>query len=181
MIISRYVTQVLFAVADRPERVWALRHCWFATSLGFPLLSAFAVDQLIRHPAMTPTKLLRWLAPFLVIYGAIVLAAPMTASPDPVAGWAVHLVPWAQRLLGATHLAFTAAFIGACVLLMRKIPSAPIRVALLGLVAGFALLSLDGILSALRIWYFRPYLFSELAMLLALWHAYDTAASLQNT
>ena len=175
-IISRYVTQALFASTLSVERVWGFRRCWFATSLGFPLLAACAVDQLIRHPAMTPKKLLTWLSPFLAIYGAIILFAPMTATPDQVAGWTVHLPPVWQRLLGMTHLVYTACFIAVCVMVMGKIPSPPIRIALAGLIGAFLLLSLDGVLAAFHIRYFRPYLFSELVMLLALWHAFETAA-----
>ena len=180
-VASRYLAMALFAATDSPQRVWGFRHCWFATSLGFPLAGAFAVDQLIRHPAMTPAKLLRWLAPFLAIYAAVILVAPMTASPDRIAGWTLHLTTGWQRLLGATHLVFTTLFLAIALMLMRKIPSKPIRIALAGLSVGFVLLALDGVLSALHVWYFRPYLFSELFMLLALWHAFETASSLQNT
>lgn len=174
-IASRYVAMALFAAADDPHQVWRWRHSWFATSLGLPLAASFAVDQLIRHPAMTPMKLLRWLAPFLVVYVAIIVAAPITASPDRVAGWTLHLPAGWQRLLGLTHLLFTALFLTVTVLLMRKIPSTPIRIALGGLAAGFVLLAIDGLLSALGVWYFRPYLFSELITLFAIWHAFDIA------
>ena len=180
-VASRYLAMALFAATDSPQRVWGFRHCWFATSLGFPLAASFAVDQLIRHPAMTPTKLLRWLAPFLAVYAAVIFVAPMTASPDRIAGWTLHLTAGWQRLLGTTHLVFTGLFLAMAGLMMRKIPSHPIRIALAGLALGFVCLALDGLLAALRVWYFRPYLFSELFMLLALWHAFDTASSLQNT
>ena len=179
-IASRYVAMALFAAADDPQRVWGWRHSWFATSLGLPLTAAVAVDQLIRHPAMTPMKLLRWLAPFLAVYAVVIIAAPVTAAPDRVAGWTLHLTPGWQRLLGLTHLLFTASFLTVSVLLMRKMPSAPIRIALGGLAAGFVLLAVDGVLSALGLWYFRPYLFSELLTLFAIWHAYDTASSLSS-
>ena len=180
-VASRYLAMALFAATDTPQRVWGFRHCWFATSLGFPLAATFAVDQLTRHPAMTPTKVLRWLAPFLAVYATVILVAPMTASPDRIAGWTLHLSTGWREVLGITHLSFTVSFLVIVFMVMRKIPSRPIRVALGGLAGGFLILTLDGLLSALHVWYFRPYLFSELFMLLALWHAFDTASSLQNT
>ena len=74
-VISRYVAMALFASAETPEPVWGFRFCWFASYIGLTLPSVFAVDQLLRHPAMNPKKLLTWCAPFLVAYGAIILCA----------------------------------------------------------------------------------------------------------
>ena len=178
-VISRYLAMALFATTESPERVWEWRRCWFATSLAIPLSSVFAVDQLIRHPAMSPKKLLAWYSPFLISYGAVILFAQMTALPDKVAGWAVHLSPGWQRLLLATHGVFVLVFLGTCILFMRKIPSRPIRIALLGLALGQSALALDGLLTAFGVWYFRPYLYSEMLALLAIWHAYETSFSLQ--
>ena len=178
-VISRYVALALFATAESPDRVWAWRHCWFATSLALPLQSAFAVDQLLRHPAMSPKKLLAWLAPFLIAYSAVILFAGVTPAPDRVVGWSLRLEPWWQRLLSATHGLFVMGFLGAALLLMRKVPSRPIRVALLGLALGIGALALDGVLLALGGWYFRPYLYSEMLALFAIWHAFETGAALQ--
>ena len=180
-LISRYLAMAFFATTESPERVWGWRHCWFATSLGLTLSSVFAVDQLIRHPAISPKKLLAWYSPFLIIYGAVILFAQMTVVPDKVAGWAVRLSPGWQRLLSTTHGVFVLAFLSICALLMRKIPSRPIRTALLGLILAHGVLAMDGTLMALGVWYFRPYLYSEMLALFALWHAYETSASLQQT
>jgi len=178
-VISRYVTLALFATAQSPERVWGWRHCWFATSLALPLQSAFAVDQLVRHPAMSPNKLLRWLSPFLLIYSAVILFADVEPVPDRVVGWSLRLAPAWRVVLASAHGLFVAGFLAVCALLIRKVPSRPIRIALLGLALGQACLALDGLLLALGAWYFRPYLYSELLMLIALWHAYETGATLQ--
>ena len=178
-VMSRYVTLALFAMASTPQSVWPLRHCWFATSLGLPLQSVFAVDQLIRHPAMSPKKLLRWFSPFLAVYGAVILFGGATPVPDRIVGWSLRLTaPW-PAALSIAHGLFVTGFIAACLLLMRKIPSPPIRTALLGLVLGQVALALDGLILALGGWYVRPYLYSEMLMLLALWHAYETSAALQ--
>ena len=178
-VISRYVALALFATAESPERVWAWRHCWFATSLALPLQSAFAVDQLLRHPAMSPKKLLGALAPFLIAYSAVILFAGMAPVPDRVVGWSLRLEPGWQRFLSVTHSLFVLGFLGVALLLMRKVPSRPIRVALLGLALGIGALALDGILLALGGWYFRPYLYSEMLALCAIWHAFETGAALQ--
>ena len=180
-VITRYVTMALFATADSPQRVWALRHCWFATSLGLPLSSVFAVDQLIRHPAMSPKKLLGWCAPFLIAYGVVIVFATATPVPDRVVGWAVRLTPGWHLVLSAVHLVFILAFLGVCAMLIRKVPSRSIRIALLGLALGQSALALDGMLLSIGAWYFRPYLYSEILTLFALWHAYETAATLQGS
>ena len=176
-MFGRYATMALFAAAARPEPLWALRHFWFATSLGLPLSSAFALDQLIRHPAMTPKKLLVRLSPFLLAYAAVILFGRATPVPDRVIGWSLHLSPGWQRLLSATHGLFVAGFLGICALLIRKIPTRAIRIALFGLAFGQACLAADGFILASGHWYFRPYLYSELLMLAALWHAFETAGA----
>jgi len=180
-VMSRYVTMALFATAEAPRSFLALRPCWFATSVGLTLPSVFALDQLVRHPAMTSKKLLVWFSPFLVVYGLILLFANVTMEPDRVAGWMPRLAAEWRLLLSLTQGAFVIGFIGMSLMLMRKIPSTPIRLALLGLAAGQAYLGLDGLLLALGRWYVRPFLYSEILTLLALWHAYETSARLQQS
>jgi len=178
-VMSRYVTMALFAIARTPTQFWLLRHCWFASAVGLTLPSVFAVDQLLRHPAMTPKKLLVWFSPFLIVYIAVLVFGKMTAAPDRVAGWALHLgVGW-QAVLSLAQSLFIIGFVAACAFLMRKVPSLPIRLALLGLVAGHVYLGLDGLILALGRWYVRPFVYSEMLTLLALWHAYETSANLQ--
>ncbi|MBI4003930.1 MAG: hypothetical protein HY353_02815 [Candidatus Omnitrophica bacterium] len=179
-VMSRYATMALFTATEAPRHFLALRPCWFATSIGLTLPSVFALDQLLRHPAMTPRKLLIWFSPFLAVYGLVLLFAGVTLVPDRLVGWALHLGSGWQVLLSLTQGVFVIGFIGISVMLMRKIPAAPIRLALLGLAAGQAYLGLDGLLQALGRWYFRPFLYSEMLMLLALWHAYETSAKLQS-
>ena len=178
-VISRYVTMALFTMPHASQYVWSLRHCWFATSVGLTLPSVFAVDQLLRHPAMSPRKLLRWFSPFLASYAALILFATMRPAPDRVVGWMPQLSSGWLWLISITQALFVLLFIGLCALFMHKVPSRPIRLALLGLVFAHAYLGLDGVLLALGRWYFRPFLFSEMLTLLALWHAYETSACLQ--
>lgn len=179
-VISRYVTLALYTTLDAPTRVWPLlRHCWFASSVGLTLPSIMVIDQLLRHPAMSPRKLLLWFAPFLAIYGAVIALAPVTPVPDRVVGWTLRLAPGWRMLLSIAQGLFVVGFVGIGALLMRKVPSAPIRLALLGVMCGHVYLGVDGVVLALGRWYFRPFLFSEIVALLAIWHAYDTSGRLQ--
>ena len=178
-VMSRYLTLALFTTLEAPRYFLSLRPCWFATSVGLTLPSVCALDQLIRHPAMTPKKLLVWFSPFLIVYGVVLLFADATLVPDRVVGWMLRLGNGWQILLALAQGVFALGFIGLSLMLMRKIPSTPIRLALIGLVVGQGYLGLDGILLALGRWYFRPFLYSEMLMLLALWHAYETSARLQ--
>ena len=179
LVMSRYLTMVLFTSHEAPERFWALRHCWFATSIGLMVPSVFAVDQLLRDPRMSPKRLLIWCSPFLIAYGLVMLFGGMTPMPDRVAGWTPRLSPGWQALLSLTTGTFLVGFIGMCAVLVRKIPSHRLQLALLGLAAGQGALGFDGLLLAFGGWYFRPFLYTEMATLLAIWHAYETSAALQ--
>ena len=179
--ISRYVTMALFTNAEAPQLFWGLRHCWFATSIGLTLPSVMAIDQLVRHPAMSPFKLLRLFSPFLAVYSTVILFGTMTPQPDRIAGWMPILSLRWQWLLSGVQTVFVIGFVGICAMLIQKLPSRPIRGALLVLALAHLYLGFDGVLLALGKWYFRPFLFSEIFALLALWHAYDTSASLQQT
>jgi len=173
-VVARYGTMALFTNPEAAKHGWGLWRLWFASSLALPLASAVAADQLVRHPAMTPKKLLTWFSPFLVAYGAVMCFGQATPTPDPVAGISPELTAVWRRMLAATHVVFALGFIGIAVMLMRKLPSPPIRLALLGLCVGVFALAADGVLLAVGGWYFRPYLYSEMLMLLALWHAFET-------
>jgi hypothetical protein len=176
-VITRYISMFTLATATDPAALGLLRHGWFATSLALPLQTVFAIDQLIRHPAMTPKKLLARFSPFLAAYALVILFGTTVPVPDRVLGWTLRLAqPW-QGLLSLTHVTFVGICVGVCGLLIWKVPIAPVRAALALLALGQLALAADGVVLALGGWYFRPYLFSEMFMLLALWHAYRTAAA----
>ena len=178
-VAGRYVAMACFALAQTPERVWALRRLWFGSVAGLTLPSIFAVDALIRHPAMTPKKLLLRFSPFLAAYTALILFGHATPIADRVAGWAVSLTPGWRLFASSVQALFVLGFLGLCVLLVWKIPVPAIRAALLMLAAAHGYLALDGLLVATGGWYVRPFLYSEMLTLLALWHAFQTAARLQ--
>ena len=175
-VISRYVTLALFTQARATQQFWALRHCWLATSVGLTLPSVIAVDQLVRHPAMTPKKLFRWYAPFLLAYLLVMFFGRFTPMPDPLIGWSLRLNPPWRWLLCLVQGVFVIGFVGLCVFLIRQLPSSSVRLALAGLVIAHLALACDGLLLAFGGWYVRPFLFSEMLTLIALWHAFSTAA-----
>ena len=179
LMTGRYLTLALLASLGNPRHfVSLLRFFWLSNMLGLTLPGVMALDQLLRHPAMSPKKLLIRFSPFLVIYGIFFLFAPVKTVLDPAAGWAFQLAqPW-QLALGITQALFFAGFIIISLMLMRKIPSTPIRLALFGLVIGYSYLGIAGLLTASSS--LHPFLFSEMILLLAFWNAYETSSSLQN-
>lgn len=145
-------------------------HLFMPASAGLLLCSIFAVDQLIRHPAMSAKKLLVWCSPVLVFTAATCLALWLAAQ------W---ISPWWQaRLTESVVVLGGAGFIGWVCLLLAKVPSAAMRRALIMLAAAHAL-------QAGAVFFFAwttgrlVTLHADLALLLALWHAYDTACGLQ--
>ena len=129
-----------------------------ARSIGLTLPAVFAIDQLIRHPAMTPNKLLKWYAPFPIIQGAA-LMGPTTVSI-------------------IVEGLFLIVVVGACLMLWRKIPSAPIQRALLVLALAYGCLGVSVLLAGCGTGY-TLLLYAEMVALLALWYAYETSARLQ--
>ena len=165
-VAFRYVAVALFAQAANPHDVWVWRHAWFATAVGLTLPSVVAVDQLLRHPAMTPAKLLTWYSPFLAAYAAIILYGGYVAAPEASGGWTLHLTPEWRTLLIVTQAVFVLGFIGIAGFVIMKFPLPRVRAALAGLIAAHLGLSTHRL----------P---AELFALLALWYAFETAAELQ--
>ena len=153
LVVGRYVALAGFALADEPSRVWGLRYLWFGSAVGLTLPAVFAVDALIRHPAMTPKKLLWRFSPFLAAYAALIVAGPS----HPIAN---QIAPIIQGL-------FVIGFVGLCLLLARNLPVPAIRTALWILAAAYVYLGVDGV-------------GAEMAASLALWFAFQTAARLQS-
>ena len=174
LVLARDVAMAVSAISIDPPG-WLLQRCWFASSIGLTFPAVVAVDHLVRHPAMTPKKLLRLYAPFLAAYLLVLLMAPMELRPDPLVGFRPVLVGWGRLALSITQTAFVLGLIWIAIQLVRKLPSSPIRAALLALVAAYAYLGIDGVILAAGHWYFRPFLFSEIFALLALWWAFETA------
>ena len=180
-VTSRYVVMALFTRAALSPTLWELRRCWWATSVGLTLPSVFAVDRLLCHPAMTPKRLLQWYAPFLAVLGLFLVLAPARPLLDPAFGWLPQM-PWVGRtLFFTTEVLFVIGFLAGCAFFILKVPSPPIRSALLVLALSQVLF---GIAEGLRLVAERRFVWSslgiELLVLVALWHAYETAFRLQN-
>jgi len=177
--LTRYVSLAILTLPTAPHGSWLLRHCWLASIVGLTLPSVFAIDQLLRHPGLSAQRVLLWSSPFLVVLSIILLLSPLSPTADPVVGWSFQLGSGWQMALAIALGAFGGVILTACLALCIKISSWPIRTALLGLVLAYSYLLIDGMIVLLGGWYFRPFLFSEMAALLALWYAFDTAAKLQ--
>lgn len=77
--------------------------------------------------------------------------------------------------MAGTQAVFVLGFLFLAFTLFRFVPRGPGRRALAALAAAQAWLGIDGVVLALGGSYFRPYLYSEMAALLALWYAYEAA------
>ena len=177
-VVTRYMAMALFTDPQAPEKFWGWRYCWFATSIGLALPSVFAVDQLLRLPTISPSKLLRWVAPLLAVIAVVMVFGRYLPQADPVAGWTLQLSPGWRLLLSSAQAIFTAAFVAVCIISIIKIPIPHTRPALIGLVLGHMFLAVDGLVLSFGGQHVRPFLYSEMLTLLALWYAYEVAARL---
>ncbi len=181
LVLGRYLTLALFTQPDAPRHAWAWRHLWFGTSLGLTLPSVMAIDQLLRHPAMSPKTLLRWCSPFFATYAAVMLFGDMHPAPDRIVGWTLQLSAGWRLAVSIAQSLFVLTFLGGCAVVARKVPVPRIRIALAFLALGHVTLAVDGVILAAGGWYVRPFLYSEMLTLAALWHAYETSAALQQS
>ena len=175
LMMSRYLAMATLAVGAQPPMGWLLQRMWFASALGLTFPGAVALDQLVRHPAMTPKKLLIRFSPFLLAYALVLLLGRIDMDSHPVIGPHPRLVGWAVGVLACAHTAFIFGVLALGYLLAKKLPSTPIRLALAGLMAAYTYLGVDGVLLAVGRWYPWPFLYSEILALVALWLAFDTA------
>ena len=151
-MIGRYLAMALLTTGAQP----VMPRLWLGSTIGLTFPGLAAVDQLVRHPAMTPQKLLKAYAPFFT-FSLLAIALKSMA------------------VLALTQLAYAGLMGWLALLLSKKVPSRHIQVALWGLVAAFLYIALDGVLLALGVWYRWPFLYSELLTLLAVWWAFETA------
>lgn len=176
LVITQYIARALLLTPEGLQKFWDFRYFLFSTTVGLSLPTVFAIDGLIRHPAITPQKLLKWTLPWLLIEGTIlIIGAGVTKiqilSPDST----LHFHPLWQWALAIGQGLFSLTGILFCGLLIQKISSSPIRCALLGLALGHTGFGLAHILLAAQIGSVNSLVFCELFLLLALWHAYETA------
>ena len=162
---GRYVSMAVLAVNGSAGANWLVTHAWFGTSIGLTFPAAVALDQLVRHPAMTPQKVLRVYAPFFAADVLVLLFGRVQVALDPVAGVDVALLGLWNWLLVASQALFVLGVLWLGAALITKIPIRRIQLALAVLMGAYAALGLN----------VRPVLWSEMAACLALWFALDTA------
>lgn len=175
LLISRYLSMALFATGGQPGMAGLLQRLWFGSAIGLTFPGMVALDQLVRHPAMTPKKLLRAYAPFLAVYVPAILLGSTQMTANPVIGLRPRLEGWAALALSVAQTLFVSLVVWLGAKLAKKLPSKHIRVALWALMAAYLSLALDGLLLACGIWYRWPFLYSEILTLIALWWAFETA------
>ena len=181
LLITHYLTLALLTTPAPLHDTWPLRFVWHTMSMTLLFPGVMAIDQLLRHPAMSPKTLLTWLAPVLTADAVIGSLARLTVTPNPAGGWISSLDSGSMLLGTLLHEAVLVTAIAACLLLIRKPLPRLMRQALAGLAGGFAVFGIMLALFAARQWLQIPLLLSEVLLLLALWYAYETGAELQRT
>jgi hypothetical protein len=180
-LVARYVSLAYAAIgAPWPEAPFL--RAWLGSDIGFTLPSVFAVDALIRHPAMTPRKLLARFSPFLALYAALAVAARGSVLFNRQLGWGFALTPPWLILAAALQAGFLVAFAGVSFVLIRKLPVPAIRAALLILVVSHGYRQSLSLAMAMKGWWLSAeLLLPEMLTLLAIWYAFQTATRLQDS
>jgi hypothetical protein len=173
--IGRHITLALFATADDPQRFWALRRFTLATTVGLTLPTVFALDQLLRHPAVSPRKLLVWSSPWLCGYAIIILFGRFTGALHPATGWLVQPDMAWRWVIAVLQAGFAVALSMVGVKLLQRVPVPRIRLAICGLLLGQLALAFDCVVLAMGAWYAYPLLYSEMLTLAAIWYALDVS------
>ena len=156
-VISRHVLLAMIAIAPPATLGWGARLIDAWASVGLTLPCAVAIDQMVRHPAMTPKKVLTAYAPV----AAALLVTFITGGN--------------RALLAVIHGAFALAAVWFGALLIRKLPGTSVRLALAGLAAAQVVLAgrqLAAVFAALDL---RLGLGTDLLVLGSIWAALKTA------
>ncbi len=175
LMVARYLTMALLALLIMPPHPSLLHRLWFGSAIGLTFPTLVALDQLVRHPAITPRTLLRWYAPFFGVVLLAVLFGHIELLTDPLVGIRPKLMGIGRWVFMLAEAGFALGVLSVCGLLWRRLASLPIRMALAGLALAYLALATDGLLVAGGWWYVRPFLFSEMLTLAALWAAFQLA------
>lgn len=149
LLIARYALLAAPPTVEPSDAAWSARLLWCAGAAGFTTPGIFAVDQLLRHPAMTPLKLLRWCALLLVLYAAA--------------------CPWLRLAIIVQGLV-ALGLLGFCVMLSRHIPPSALRRSVLVLGIGYGVWGVASLAGSWR-------LASELLLLVVLWSTFEASAT----
>ena len=185
LTLSRYIVMTCFAEASSPDRLWSWGYGYSARSIGFTLPSVMAIDQLLRHPKMSPQRLLRWITPLLLVDALMISVATLAPQLDRLRGWVPAASGWQSVLIGAlwafsvVQWVFMIGFMGVIALLLRQpYLTQPARRALWALLLAYVALGVEEVSLAIGRWLIPPLLYPDMVALLALWYAYDTSAAL---
>lgn len=138
---------------------------WLLTATGLLVSSVFAIDQLLRHPAMSPRRLLRWCSPLLIV---AIVAAPLLRYPP--------LIPFLGRALLylGVYMLGSLGFSIWMLVLFPKIPSRVMRGAVCLLAAAHAMRAGEILYGLWRVG-IPAIVHADLFLLMSLWYAYDLA------
>ena len=175
LVASRYVTLMVWANSAEPSRWLWLRHCWLASIVALPLPSLLALDQLVRHPSWSAMRILRYCSPVLVLYALIMLFGPGALQPHPLAGWVPELrMPWRAALI-VVQSVFVLVFAVLCTLLILRMRSRRVRLAVSGLLLGHVSIALAHVPAVAQHAGHCALLLTEIFTLAAIGHAFDIA------
>ncbi len=166
-LLTRYFMTIL-ALQSFPEVFFQIHHYRWAvatTCLGIPGL--FVIDQMLRHPAMSPEKFARIALPVIVLQALCVVLS--------------DFVPWIMWLSFGIYQLTALGLVGFCLRLMFQVPNALMKRALAALIFGFGCLAVEGLISLQGNPFAAPGLLSEIITLIALWYAYEASATLRQT
>ncbi|MBI4355611.1 MAG: hypothetical protein HY597_04085 [Candidatus Omnitrophica bacterium] len=178
LLLARCALMAGLALSDDPQPWWVWHRLWFVTAMGLTLPAVLVIDQLLRHPALSPKKILRWCSPVLAACLIIVLCGRTQRHGDPLIGWVPQLTGFWRVGWAVGQTLFVLGFTTICVLVMRLMRSRSVRAALLALLLAFLPVGVQGLLVLLgRPWPPSAILnpFVEIGILCALGHAYDVA------
>ena len=175
LAVSRYVSMTVFAVSFDPSPPWLWSRCYYATTIALTFPGFVAMDQLVRHPAITPKKVVMCYAPFFIMNAAVLLCGTTQIVPHPLVGGRPRFTGAWPALLGFSQAAFLLCLFGAGVMLMRKLPASRIKFALGILLGAYAVLGICGVFAHRSATPLQPYLWAELLTFAAIWFALDTA------
>lgn len=168
LIISSYFIQAAdISLHERIDRLLMGLHV-----IGLTLPCVFAIDQLIRHPAITPKKLLQWYSPFALL---CLMVGFVVSNPDNLFA-AINSSVTVWLWLMVLHGLFIIGLVTVCVLLFRKIPSPSIRTALSGVTLGQIAVALTAFAALWRLPDWSLFIAESIAWV-TLWYAYDTSVA----
>lgn len=177
-VMSRYLLLFLTMISWVPWPGGVIRLIEVWAAIGLTLPCAVALDQLVRHPAMTPKKLLLRYAPMAAAFAPLLILGHASRWPDPVLGAIVGLSGSDAKALAILHGAFALITVWIVALLIRKLPGLPLRRAFTALAATQVLLTAQRLAGSLTWLDVRLVLAAEAAVLAAIWAALKTSRSL---